>query len=97
MATAVFLLSHVMSNPRSLKDVVNSGVVFPELALSFGDEASCFETMVSDMCLIIRVSQGRSGQPCAVIVGGRTLQSSCEGEPRAGYDRYKRRSIRWAT
>ena len=97
MATAVFLLSHVMSNSGSLKDVVNSGVVFPELALSFGDEAGCFEAMVSDMRLIIRVSQGRSGQPIVVIVGGRTLQSSCESGSRVGYDRYKRRSIRWAT
>ena len=71
MATVGFLLSHVVSNPGSLKDVVNSGVIFPELALSFGDEAGCFETMVSDIRLIIRVSQGRSGQPSAVIVGGR--------------------------
>ena len=76
---------------------MNSGVIFPELALSFGDEAGCFEAMVSDMCLIIRVSQGRSGQPSAVIIGGRILQSSCEGGLRAGSDRYKRRSIRWAT
>lgn len=97
MATVGFLLSHVMSNPGSLKDVVNSKVIFPELALSFGDEAGCLEAMVSDMRLIIRVSQGRRDQPSAVIVGGRTLQSSCESGPRVGYDRYKRRSMRCAS
>lgn len=40
---------------------------------------------------IIRAGQGRSGQPSAVILDGRTLQSSCESGPRAGYDGYKRR------
>ena len=55
------------------------------------DEAGCFEAMVSDMRAIIRTAQGRQGQPSAVIVDGRTLQSSCESGPRAGYDGYKRR------
>lgn len=40
---------------------------------------------------IIRVGQGRLGQPSAVILDGRTLQSSCESGVRAGYDGYKRR------
>ncbi len=40
---------------------------------------------------ILRAAQGRSGQPSAVILDGRTLQSSCESGPRAGYDGYKRR------
>jgi len=56
------------------------------------DEAGCFEALVSDMRSIIRVSQGRRGQPSAVILDGRTLQSSCESGPRAGYDGYKRRN-----
>ncbi|QTQ33523.1 Transposase, IS4-like [Aromatoleum bremense] len=55
------------------------------------NEAGCFEAMVSDMRSIIRVSDGRPGQPSAVILDGRTLQSSCESGPRAGYDGYKRR------
>jgi len=55
------------------------------------DEARCFEALVSDMRCIIRLSQGRSSQPSAVILDGRTLQSSCESGPRAGYDGYKRR------
>ena len=56
------------------------------------NDAACFEAMVSDMRSIIRVSQGRRGQPSAVIFDGRTLQSSCESGPRAGYDGYKRRN-----
>ncbi len=54
-------------------------------------QAGCFEALVSDMCSIIRAGQGRTGQPSAVILDGRTLQSSCESGPRAGYDGYKRR------
>jgi transposase len=54
-------------------------------------EAGCFEALVSDMRSIVRLSQGRKGQPSAVIFDGRTLQSSCESGPRAGYDGYKRR------
>ena len=56
------------------------------------DSAGCFEAMVSDMRSIIRVAQARQGQPSAVIFDGRTLQSSCESDTRAGYDGYKRRN-----
>jgi transposase len=56
------------------------------------NEAGCFEAMVSDMRSIIRTAQGHKGQPSAVILDGRTLQSSCESGPRAGYDGYKRRN-----
>lgn len=55
------------------------------------DEAGCFEAMVNDMRSVIRVSEGRRGQPSAVVLDGRTLQSSCESGVRAGYDGYKRR------
>lgn len=55
------------------------------------DESGCFEAMVSDMRSVIRVSEGRPSQPSAVILDGRTLQSSCESGVRAGYDGYKRR------
>lgn len=40
---------------------------------------------------ILRAGQGRQAQPSAVILDGRTLQSSCESGLRAGYDGYKRR------
>ena len=54
-------------------------------------QAGCFEAMVSDLRSIIRVAQGRKGQPSAAIFDGRTLQSTCESGPRAGYDGYKRK------
>ena len=56
------------------------------------DEAGCFEAMVGDMRSIIRAAQGRQGQPSAVVLDGRTLQSTCESGPRAGYDGYKKRN-----
>lgn len=55
------------------------------------EAAGCFEALVRDMRAIIRAAQGRQEQPSAVILDGRTLQSSCESGPRAGYDGYKRR------
>lgn len=51
----------------------------------------CFEAMASDLRSIIRVGQQHQGQPIAVMLDGRTLQSSCESGPRAGYDGYKRK------
>ena len=54
-------------------------------------DAGCFEAIVSDLRCIIRLAQGRQGQPSAVAIDGRTLQSSCESGTRAGYDGYKRR------
>jgi len=54
-------------------------------------QAGCFEAMVNDLRSIIRVAQERRGQPTAVIPHGRTLQSTCESGPRAGYDGYKRK------
>jgi transposase len=55
------------------------------------NEAGCFEALVQDMRSIIRAAQGKAGQPSAVVLDGRTLQSSCESGARAGYDGYKRR------
>lgn len=54
--------------------------------------AGCFEAMVNDLRSVLRVAQGRPGQPSAVILDGRTLQSTCESGPRAGYDGYKRKN-----
>ena len=53
--------------------------------------AGCCEAMVSDLRSVLRVAQQRQGQPSAVILDGRTLQSTCESGPRAGYDGYKRK------
>ncbi|MFD2406248.1 IS5 family transposase [Azorhizophilus paspali] len=54
-------------------------------------QAGCFEAMANDLRSVLRVAQGKQGQPSAVILDGRTLQSTCESGPRAGYDGYKRR------
>src|ERR1700743_3443716 len=54
-------------------------------------QAGCFEAMVNDLRSVLRVAQQRQGQPSAVILDGRTLQSTCESGPRAGYDGHKRK------
>eukprot|EP00887_Chlorella_sp_A99_P003794 scaffold31.g3794.t1 len=47
--------------------------------------------MVNDLRSLLRVAQERQGQHSTVILDGRTLQSTCESGPRAGYDGYKRK------
>jgi len=54
-------------------------------------EAGCFEAMVMDLRSMIRFASGQQGQPSAVVLDGRTLQSSCGSGPRSGYDGYKRK------
>jgi transposase len=54
-------------------------------------QAGCFEAMVNDLRSILLVAQSKHGQPSAVILDGRTLQSTCERGARAGYDGYKRK------
>jgi transposase len=54
-------------------------------------KAGCFEAMVHDLRSVLRAAQERQGQPSAVILDGRTLQSTCESGVRAGYDGYKRK------
>jgi transposase len=47
-------------------------------------QAGCFEAMVNDLRSILRVAQGKQGQPGAAIFDGRTLQSTCESGAQAG-------------
>jgi transposase len=54
-------------------------------------DASCFEAIVHDLRLLLRVLQGRKPQPAAAILDGRVLQSSPESGARAGYSGHKRR------
>ncbi len=54
-------------------------------------KAGCFENLAHDLRELARLASGRSGQPTAVILDGRTLQSSPESGGRAGCDGYKRR------
>jgi transposase len=54
-------------------------------------KARVFEAIVEDLRVVLRVAQGRAGQPPAVIGDSRTLQSSPESGHRAGYDGAKRK------
>ena len=53
--------------------------------------AGCFEAMVHDLRVVLRLAAGRDADPTAVIFDARTLQSSPESGGRAGYDGHKRR------
>ena len=54
-------------------------------------DARCFETMVEDLRILLREYAERKGQPTAVILDSRTLQSTPTSGGRAGYDGAKRR------
>jgi transposase len=53
--------------------------------------AGVFETIVHDLRVVLRLAEGRTGQPSAAIFDRRTLQSTPESGPRAGYDGAKRK------
>jgi transposase len=53
--------------------------------------AGCFEAMAADLRKLLRWLQGKEMQPTAIILDGRTLQSTPESGARGGYDGYKRR------
>jgi transposase len=53
--------------------------------------AGAFETIVHDLRVVLRLAEGRKGQPSAAIFDSRTLQSTPESGPRAGYDGAKRK------
>src|SRR6187401_3572241 len=55
-------------------------------------KAGVFEAMAHDLRVILRVVvEKRRGQPSAVIMDSRTVQSTPESGARAGYDGHKRR------
>lgn len=53
--------------------------------------AGCFDQLVHDLRVLIRLGEARAPQPSAVILDSRTLQSTPESGGRAGYDGAKRR------
>jgi transposase len=53
--------------------------------------AGCFERLVHDLRVLIRLGEGRAPEPTAVILDSRTMQSTPESGARAGYDGAKRR------
>ena len=54
--------------------------------------AERFEAMADDLRALLREAAGRDPQPTAVILDGRTLQSTPESGQRAGYDGHKKRN-----
>jgi transposase len=53
--------------------------------------AGVFEQMAQDLRALLRLTEGRGENPSAVILDGRTMQSTPESGGRAGYDGHKRR------
>lgn len=49
------------------------------------------EQIVHDLREMLRLAQGRKAQPSAVVLDGRTMQSTPESGPRAGYNGHKRK------
>jgi transposase len=54
-------------------------------------KAEVFEAMAHDLRALLRELAGRKAQPSAVILDSRTLRSTPESGPRAGYDGAKRK------
>jgi len=55
-------------------------------------EAGVFEQAAHDLRAVLRLVDGRKAQPSAVIMDGRTLQSTPESGERAGYDGAKKKN-----
>jgi transposase len=55
-------------------------------------QAGCFEAIVHDLRALLRFVAGKGPEPSAAIFDGRTIRSTRESGPRAGYDGYKRRN-----
>src|SRR5919206_14169 len=53
--------------------------------------AGCFEAIVQDLRVLVRLVQGRPPHPSAAILDSRTLQSTPESGARAGYDGAKKK------
>lgn len=54
-------------------------------------KAGCWETLAHDLRAVLRLLADRDAEPTAVILDGRTMQSTPESGARGGYDGYKRR------
>src|ERR1700684_3373839 len=53
--------------------------------------SGCFETLAQDLRALLRLAAGRHEEPTAAIIDSRTLRSTPESGPRAGYDGAKRK------
>lgn len=55
------------------------------------NKAGCLEAMAHDLRMLLRLLAQKKAQPSAVVLDGRTMQSTPESGARAGYDGYKRK------
>lgn len=55
-------------------------------------DAGCFEAMTHDLRELLRIAVGRNPSPSAVVLDGRTLQSTPESGNRAEFDGHKMRN-----
>jgi transposase len=53
--------------------------------------SGCFEALAEDLRAVLRQLAGRAAEPSAAILDSRTLRSTPESGPRAGYDGAKRK------
>lgn len=53
--------------------------------------SGCFEVLAQDLRAVLRMAAGREAEPTAAIIDSRTLRSTPESGPRAGYDGAKRK------
>jgi transposase len=53
--------------------------------------AGCFDTLAQNLRAILRLAAGRNEEPTKAIIDSRTLRSTPESGPRAGYDGAKRK------
>ena len=53
--------------------------------------AGCFEALAQDLRALLRLAAGRQEDPKTAIIDSRTLRSTPESGPRAGYDGAKRK------
>ena len=54
-------------------------------------QAECFEALVHDLRAVLRLAAGRPPEPTAAIIDSRTLRSTPDSGPRAGYDGARRK------
>jgi transposase len=54
-------------------------------------DAAVFDAIIADLRTLIRLGEGRTAQPSAMILDSRTLQSTPESGHRTGYDGAKRK------
>lgn len=86
-------LRYVVKNGVSWRDV--PGDLPPSWAIFQQTQrwiaAGCFEAIVHDLRMLLRLAEGRAADPTAAIFDARTVQSTPESGATAGYDGHKKK------